>query len=63
MLLMVHQKLKNYTQNRQSAYNNIHSSEIALDNYEDFDYTIDNNNCIDCLIESVKEILKHEKII
>mgnify|MGYP001610911165 CR=1 FL=1 len=49
--------------NRESAYNNIHSSETALDDYEDFDYTIDNNNCIDCLIEKVKEILKHEKII
>ena len=49
--------------NRESDYNSTHSSEIALDNYEDFDYTIDNNNCIDCLIESVKEILKHEKII
>ena len=49
--------------NRESAYNSNHSSEIALDNYEDFDYTIDNNNCIDCLIEKVKEILKHEKII
>ena len=40
-----------------------HPSETALDDYEDFDYTIDNNNCIDCLIEKVKEILKHEKII
>ena len=49
--------------NRESDYNSTHSSEIALDNYEDFDYTIDNNNCIDCLIESIKEILKHEKII
>ena len=49
--------------NRESAYNSNHSSEIALDDYEDFDYTIDNNNCIDCLIEQVKEILKHEKII
>ena len=49
--------------NRESDYNSTHFSEIALDNYEDFDYTIDNNNCIDCLIEKVKEILKHEKII
>ena len=49
--------------NRESAYNSTHSSETALDDYEDFDYTIDNNNCIDCLIEKVKEILKHEKII
>lgn len=40
-----------------------HESETALDTYEYFDYTIDNNNCIDCLIEQVKEILKHEKII
>ena len=49
--------------NRESDYNSNHSSEIALDDYENFDYTIDNNNCIDCLIEKVKEILKHEKII
>ena len=49
--------------NRETDYVSKHSSEIALDNYEDFDYTIDNNNCIDCLIEKVKEILKHEKII
>ena len=49
--------------NRESDYNSTHSSETALDDYEDFDYTIDNNNCIDCLIEKVKEILKHEKII
>ena len=49
--------------NRETDYVSNHSSEIALDNYEDFDYTIDNNNCIDCLIESIKEILKHEKII
>lgn len=49
--------------NRETDYVSNHSSEIALDNYENFDYTIDNNNCIDCLIEKVKEILKHEKII
>ena len=49
--------------NRESDNNSNHFSEIALDDYEDFDYTIDNNNCIDCLIEQVKEILKHEKII
>ena len=49
--------------NRESDYNSNHFSEVALDNYENFDYTIDNNNCIDCLIENVKEILKHEKII
>ena len=49
--------------NRESDYNSTHFSETALDTYEDFDYTIDNNNCIDCLIENVKEILKHEKII
>ena len=40
-----------------------HESETALDSYEHFDYVIDNSNCIDCLIEQVKEILKHEKII
>ena len=49
--------------NREGIETVNHLSETALDTYTDFDYTIDNNNCIDCLIEKVKEILKHEKII
>lgn len=40
-----------------------HPSEIALDNYEGFDYVIDNNGTIEELIEKVKEILIKEKII
>ena len=39
-----------------------HESETALDNAK-FDYTIDNNNTIEDLIEKVKEILIKEKII
>ena len=49
--------------NREGIENDNHFSETALDNYTDFNYIIDNNNCIECLIEKVKEILKHEKII
>lgn len=39
-----------------------HPSEIALDNYQ-FDYTIHNIGTIDDLIESVRTILRKEKII
>lgn len=40
-----------------------HESETALDNYEGFDYVIDNNGTIEELIEKVKEILIKENII
>jgi hypothetical protein len=42
---------------------NEHESETALDNYEGFDYVIDNNGTIEELIEKVKEILIKENII
>jgi uncharacterized protein YjhX (UPF0386 family) len=42
--------------------NDIHLSEIALDNAE-FDYKIENNGTIEELIEKVKEILIKEKLI
>lgn len=40
-----------------------HESEIALDNYTEFDYIIENNGTIEELIEKVREILIKEKII
>jgi hypothetical protein len=40
-----------------------HESETSLDNYEGFDYIIDNNFDIQSLIEKVKEILIKENII
>jgi hypothetical protein len=40
----------------------IHPSEIALDNHN-FDYVIENNSDINSLIEKVKVVLKHLKII
>ena len=39
-----------------------HESETALDNYNDWDYVIDNNGTIEDLIEKVKQILIKEKI-
>ena len=47
----------------QDDYNDFHESETALDNYEGFDYVIDNNSDIQSLIEHVKTILIKEKII
>ena len=60
---LVYQDCMDCAEYQMGIFQNEHYSEIALDAYEDCDYTIDNNNCIDCLIEQVKEILKHEKII
>ncbi len=41
----------------------IHESEIALDNYFDFDYHIDNNGSQEELLEKIKPILQDLKII
>lgn len=40
-----------------------HPSETALDQYQDWDYVIDNNGTIENLVKKVKEILIKEKII
>lgn len=40
----------------------LHPSEISLDDW-DFDYTIDNNGSIDDLIQKVREMLLHFKIL
>ena len=40
-----------------------HISENALDNYNDWDYVIENNGTIEELIEQVKKILIKEEII
>lgn len=46
--------------NRQSnvLINANHSSETALDDYEGFDFCLDNTGTIDDLIESVKDVMK-----
>lgn len=42
---------------------NPHTSETALDDYQDFDYIIDNFGTIEDLIEKVRKILIKEKLI
>lgn len=49
--------------NRNIGLESMHESETALDNYDDWDYIIENNDTIEDLIEKVKEILIKEKII
>lgn len=50
--------------NRNSALNSgTHESETALDDYEEFNYIIQNNSSIEDLIVKVKEILIKENII
>lgn len=41
---------------------NVHESESALDNYNDFDYVIYNDGSIDDLVEKVKAMLNEMKI-
>lgn len=48
---------------RNTGNTEIHDSEIALDDYKDWNYVIDNNGTIEELIEKVKEILIKEKIL
>lgn len=49
--------------NRNIRLESIHESETALNNYDDWDYVIDNNGTIEDLIEKIKQILIKEKII
>lgn len=60
---LVYQDCMDCAEYQMGIFQKEHESETALDGYEHFDYIIDNSNCIDCLIEQVKEILKHKKII
>ncbi len=56
-------KINDYVLNNTKNYGIVeHPSETALDNAQ-FDYTINNDNTIEELIEKVKEILAKEKII
>ena len=41
----------------------VHESETALDDYDNFDYVINNDGSIGELVEKIKEILIEEKII
>lgn len=49
--------------NRTTGLDDTHKSESALDYYDKWDYTIDNNGTIEELIEKIREILIKEKII
>lgn len=49
--------------NRFTKNNDLHESETALDNYNDWHYILDNNGTIEELIEQVKQILIKEKLI
>lgn len=44
-------------------YPSTHESEIALDNYNNFDYYLINNGTIEDLIQKVRSILISQKII
>ena len=44
--------------NRNTGFNDQHSSETALDNYKNFDLVIDNNGTIDELIDKVYNFMK-----
>lgn len=47
----------------ENKVNHTHYSEIALDDYKNWDYIVDNNKLIEDLIKKVRSILINEKII
>lgn len=49
--------------NRNTGFNDQHSSETALDDYENFDLIIDNNGTLDELIDKVYNFMKEFKFI
>lgn len=49
--------------NRNTGFNDQHSSETALDNYKNFDLVIDNNGTLDELIDKVYNFMKEFKLI
>lgn len=48
--------------NRDTGYNDTHASEIALDNYSEFDYVIDNCD-LEGTITKVRDILRDNNLI
>ena len=49
--------------NRGDGNTGDHPSETALDNYQDWNYVIDNNGSIEDLIEKVRDILQKENLL
>lgn len=49
--------------NRNTGFNDQHSSETALDDYKNFDLIIDNNGTLDELIDKVYNFMKEFKFI
>lgn len=49
--------------NRNTGFNDQHSSETALDDYKNFDLIIDNNGTLDELIDKVYNFMKEFKLI
>lgn len=49
--------------NRNTGFNDQHSSETALDNYKNFDLIIDNNGTLDELIDKVYNFMKEFNFI
>ena len=56
-------RVNRYDITGQGKLSNEHDSETALDDYDYFDYVIDNFGTIEELIEKVKNVLINEKII
>jgi hypothetical protein len=52
-----------FTTNFETGETDVHRSETALNDYEDWDAVIDNNGTIEELVQEVEEMLKHFKII
>ena len=48
---------------RETGYKDSHISETALDDYQDWDYVIDNNGTLEELINKVEELYDKQKVL
>jgi hypothetical protein len=56
-------KIKNAIEKTNGYLPAEHESETALDNYNKFDYIVENNSSIEELINKINNILKNEKLV
>ena len=55
-------ELSNY-ENNMTVEENLHISETALDNYDNYDYKVKNNSTLEDLEEKAKEIISEGDLI
>ena len=63
MMLKHTNKMSADCENNMTDEENLHISETALDNYDNYDYKIKNNSTLEYLEEKAKEIISEGDLI